>query len=324
MLSRAADSLYWMSRYLERAEHSARVINMQFKLMLERGKGADDRYWLRMLRSLGIDLAKETDELPPVAGQSHAQTLAQSLVRDTQHRASIVSCVMGARENARQVREQISSEMWEQLNRLFHFARDSSETDPWDASEFLQSVKDGAHLFQGITDSTMTHAEGWQFIQAGRFLERTQALSALIGEYFRWLGSTPEEGDSEHLEWIGLLRSCTAFEAYCKAYTAELKPERIAEFLLLNPSFPHSIRFSAAALDRAVKEIGGEVTSRRASRVERIAGRLHATLSFGQVDEIMSSGLDAYLETILRQCAQVHSALYQTYIAYPIEVALEA
>ena len=324
MLSRAADSLYWMSRYLERAEHTARVINMQFKLMLERGKGTDDRYWVRMLRSLGIDLAKEDELIPAAPGQSQAQTLALSLVRDTRHRASIVSSVTAARENARQVREQISSEMWEQLNRLFHFVRHSSETDPWDAGEFLQSVKDGAHLFQGITDSTMTHGEGWQFIQAGRFLERIPAVSSLVGEYFRWLGAPHEEGDSEHLEWIGLLRSCTAFEAYCKAYTADLKPDRIAEFLVLNASFPHSIRFSAAALDRAVKEIGAEVASRRASRVERVSGRLHATLSFGQVDEIMASGLDAYLETVLRQSAQVHSALYQTYISYSVEAALEA
>jgi uncharacterized alpha-E superfamily protein len=317
MLSRVADSLYWMSRYLERAEHTARVINIQLNLMLERGTGSDDEYWAHVLGSLGIELKPEE--------AAQAQTIAVSLVRDSSHRASIVSSVVGARENARQVREQISSEMWEQLNRLFHSVRNAGSGASWDAREFLQSVKEGAHLFQGITDSTMTHSEGWQFIQAGRYLERTVAVSSLVGEHFRKM-HTPDEdgGDPEHLEWIGLLRSCTAFEAYCKAYTADLKPDRIAEFLVLHPSFPHSIRFSAAALEHAVREIGREVSGRRSSRVERIAGRMHATLSFGQIDEIMGAGLDAYLKSVLRQCGQVHSALYQTYISYPIEVALEA
>ena len=317
MLSRVADNLYWMSRYLERAEHTARVINVQLNLMLERGAGSDDRHWARVLRSLSVELSTEE--------QAQAQSLAQSLVRETSHRASIMSCVIGARENARQVREQISSEMWEELNRLFHFVRQAKGAGAdWDSREFLQSVKEGAHLFQGITDSTMTHGEGWQFIQAGRFLERTIAVSSLVGAHFRELSPAAEENQPEHFEWIGLLRSCTAFEAYCKAYTADLQPDRIAEFLVLHPTFPHSIRFSAASLEQAIKQIGGEMSGRRASRVERIAGRLQATLSFGQIDEIMSSGLDGYLETVLRQCGQVHSALYQTYISYAIEAALEA
>jgi len=317
MLSRVADSLYWMSRYLERAEHTSRVINVQLSLILEHGAGSDELYWERVLRSLGIDWNQQE------GGQ--AQGVAQSMVRETTHPASIVSCVMAARENARQVREQISSEMWAQLNRLFHSVRQARDgVELFDAREFLQSVKDGAHLFQGITDSTMTHAEGWQFIQAGRYLERAVALCSLVGMYYREIPVVPEESDPEYLEWIGLLRSCTAFEAYCKAYTADLKPDRIAEFLILHPTFPHSIRFSAAALEGAVKAIAGEASSRASARVERIAGRLHATLSFGQIDEITTSGLDAYLDTVLRQCAQVHGALYQTYIAYPIELALGA
>ncbi len=316
MLSRVADSLYWMSRYLERAEHTARVINLQLSLMLERGTGSDDAYWAHVLRTLGIELTNDET--------AHAQTLAVSLVKESKHGASVVACIIGARENARQVREQISSEMWEQLNRLFHSVRAREDGQVWDAREFLQSVKEGSHLFQGITDSTMTHGEGWQFIQAGRFLERTVALSSLLMEHFRDLPQPRDESDPVHLEWIGLLRSCTAFEAYCKAYTADLRPDRIAEFLVLNPSFPHSIRFSAGALEKAVREIGREVSDRRSSRVERIAGRLHATLSFGQIDEIMNTGLDAYLGTVLKQCGQVHAALHQVYIAYPIEAALSA
>ena len=314
MLSRVAESLYWMSRYLERAEHTARVVKVQLNLMLERETEDDDRHWRRMLKSLAVEM---TDVKP-----GEAQAAAKALIHSAGSRSSIVSCIMAARENSRQVREQISSEMWEQLNRMFHSVKHDEGDEVWDVDDFLYAIKDGTYLFQGITDSTMTHGEGWQFIQAGRSLERASSLSTLLGVHFREFygrGAEPEP-----LEWIGLLRSCTAFEAYCKAYTADLRPDRIAEFLMLNPSFPHSIRFSADALETAMKQIGAEVSSRRSARVERIAGRMQATLAFGQIDEIMTSGLQAYLETVLRQCAQAHGALYQTYIAYPIEAALQA
>jgi uncharacterized alpha-E superfamily protein len=317
MLSRVGDSLYWMARYLERAEHTARVIQVQLDLMLERGAGSDNRDWVRLLRSLGVE--------PGADDSAGGETSVQSLLHDASEHASILASIMAARENARQVREQISSEMWEQLNRLFHAVRNSSGQDVWGASDFLHSIKEGAHLFQGITDSTMTHGEGWQFIQAGRSLERAVCVSVLISVHFREFHQ-PDHRETEraYLEWIGLLRSCTAFEAYCKAYTAQIKPDRIAEFLVLHPSFPHSIRFSAEALEAAIKEIGREAGSRRASRVERISGRLRATLGFGQIDEIIAGGLDTYLDAILRQCGQVHGAMYQTYVSYPIEVALEA
>jgi uncharacterized alpha-E superfamily protein len=315
-----------MSRYLERAEHTARVINIQLNLMLERGSQSEDLDWARVGRSLGMEKPDhDPDEHDPDKDEEwNAETLAQSLLHDASNRSSIVASIVNARENARQVREQISSEMWEQLNRLFHAVRRNSP-EVWDARDFLQSIKEGAHLFQGITDSTMTHGEGWQFIQAGRYLERAMAVSTLVGAHYREFHQPAQIGaERVYLEWIGLLRSCTAFEAYCKAYTADVKQERIAEFLVLHPSFPHSIRFSAEALETAIKEIGREAGSRRAARVERIAGRLRATLGFSQIDEIMSGGLHSYLQELLRQCGQVHSALYQTYISYPIEAALEA
>jgi uncharacterized alpha-E superfamily protein len=314
MLSRVAESLYWMSRYLERAEHTARVVKVQLNLMLERETEDDDRHWRRMLKSLAVEMAD--------VEEGESQAAAKSLIHSTSSRSSIVSCIMAARENARQVREQISSEMWEQLNRMFHELKRADGDEVSDVDDFLYAIKEGTYLFQGITDSTMTHGEGWQFIQAGRSLERASALATLLGVHFREFygkGAEPEP-----LEWNGLLRSCTAFEAYCKAYTADIRPDRIAEFLMLNPSFPHSIRFSADALETAMKQIGAEVSSRRSARVERIAGRMQATLAFGQIDEIISGGLHAYLETVLRQCSQAHSALYQTYITYPIEAALQA
>lgn len=320
MLSRVADSLYWMSRYLERAEHTARVMEVQYNLMLEVSAESEERRWARVLRTLGVTTPIE---------EGSALALAHSLTFDPSSRHSIVHSVMAARENARQVREQISSEMWEQLNRLFHEVRRAGIEDLWEDGplDFLQAIKEGSHLFQGITDSTMTHGEGWLFIQVGRFIERAVATSTLLDVHYREFKVEAAEAAVEagdHFEWVGLLKSCTAFEAYCKVYSAETRPDHIGEFLILSPAFPHSIRFSVDAVETALKKIGEQSQVKRTNRVERIAGRLRATLGFSQIDEVLASGLHSYLEAVQAQCGEIHSALHQVYITYPIEAALEA
>ena len=166
MLSRVADSLYWMSRYLERAEHTARVLGTQLNLMLEQGPKSSDRRWLRVLASLGHTGPFADDSDPFALAQAHA--LRQ-----------ITGGIGFARENARQVREQISSEMWEQLNRLFHEVKRLESAGLWKSQplDFLAVILESSHLVQGVTDSTMNHGEGWQFIQVGRFIERAAAIA---------------------------------------------------------------------------------------------------------------------------------------------------
>lgn len=320
MLSRVADSLYWMARYLERAEHTARLVDVHLNLMLDQVTVSVDRRWGRVLASLAYPVPPS--EIPD------PQSIAHALIFDHGIKSSIVSCIMGARENARQVREQISSEMWEQINRMFHEVRRVSFAEIRDAHplEFLAAVKEGAQMFQGVTDSTMTHGEGWQFIQIGRYLERARSVAALLdvhfSEFHRSIERAPETSD--HLEWVGLLRSCTAFEAYCKNYTADLTPDRVAEFLLLNAEFPHSVRFSVDMIQTSLNALPEATASRKGGRVARLAGRLRASLSFTQIEEIMGSGIHTHLENIQRQCGQIHSAAYQGYIDYPIDSALLA
>jgi len=317
MLSRVAESLYWMSRYLERAEHTARLVELNLNLMLDQSQAPEDRRWQRLLTALMVTL-------PPDA-KADAYNVAQTLTFDLSNRSSIVAYMTAARENARQVREQISSEMWEELNQLFLQIKRAGIENTWQAQphHFFRSVKDGAHLFQGITDSTLSHSEGWHFIQAGRFLERAGATAALLDAHVSELierTDAAEKGD--YLEMVGLLKSCTAFEAYCKVYTADLSPERIAEFLLLNSEFPRSVRFAAEMIQSALNGIAETSATRKTGRANRLAGRLRASLSFSQIDEIMGSGLRPYLADIQRQCAQIHTAIYQQYVAYPIESAL--
>ena len=317
MLSRVADSLYWMSRYLERAEHTARLIDVDLQLRLDQSPETGTGRWLRLLHSCQAAL--------PEDGKIDATSLTHILTLDRTNASSILSCVAAARENLRQVREQCSSEMWEQLNRLYLQVNATTQSEAWMLTShlFFRAVQDGAHLFQGVTDSTMSHGEGWQYIQLGRFVERTDALARLIGTHFSSLAHSFEQAveSEEYLQWVGLLKSCAAFEAYCKTYTAELRPVRVAEFLLLNPEFPHSVRFSVDMVHRALTAIA-QITERKEEQPERLAGRLRATLSFSQIEEIMASGANAYVDSVRWQCAQAHNAIHQVYFDYSVQSAL--
>jgi uncharacterized alpha-E superfamily protein len=317
MLSRVADSLYWMSRYLERAEHTSRLIDVDFQLRLDQSREAAAGRWLRLLDALQVPV--------PAGGKIDSATLAYTLTLDRANPSSIVSCISAARENLRQVREQCSSEMWEQLNRLYLQVVATPAGESWllHSQLFFRAALDGAHLFQGVTDSTMSHGEGWHYIQLGRYVERTHGLAALVGAHFRRF-TQPWEltiDTDEYLEWVGLLKDCAAFEAYCKKYTAELRPLRVAEFLLLNPDFPHSVRFSVEKVHSALRSVG-ELTERKADSPMRLAGRLRANLSFAQIEEIMSDGLQEYLNNIKNLCVQAHNSIHQIYFDYPVESAL--
>jgi uncharacterized alpha-E superfamily protein len=301
-----------MSRYLERAEHTARVQGVQLNLMLEQDPKSSDRRWLRVLQSLGHDgpFPEETD--PFTLAQEHA--LRQ-----------ITAGIALARENARQVREQTSSEMWEQLNRLFHEVKRLEAAGLWKSQplDFLAVITENSHLFQGITDSTMNHGEGWRFIQVGRFIERAAEIARLLDIYFHEFPAGQPMDAGEHMEWIGLLRSCTAFEAYCKVYTADLRPERVAEFLLLNSEFPHSVRFAADRVQHSLEAINQAAASKRSPRVAKIAGRLSSGLMFTPLEEVVE-GLAEFFADIQQQCLRIHSAIHEVYITYSIEAAIEA
>jgi uncharacterized alpha-E superfamily protein len=317
MLSRVADSLYWMSRYLERAEHTARLIEVDLQLRLDQSPESGAGRWLRLLNAL--------QTLGPEDPKIDAASITHLLTLERTNPSSILSCVSAARENLRQVREQCSTEMWEQLNRLYLQVSNTSKAESWllNSHIFFRSVLEGAHLFQGVTDSTMSHGEGWQYIQLGRYVERTDTLARLIGTHFGSLRQPPDQAveSEEYLEWVGLLKSCAAFEAYCKTYTAEMRPLRVAEFLLLNPEFPHSVRFSVDMVHASLARIG-EMTERKAEQPVRLAGRLQATLNFSQIDEILASGASAYVDSVRWQCARAHTAIHQVYFDYSVESAL--
>jgi uncharacterized alpha-E superfamily protein len=324
MLSRVADAFYWMSRYLERAEHSARIVDVYLSLRLD---GSADDAGQALLASVitapsGFGARKNPEE-----GATDAPHGLDSRYRD-----AVGLCIVAARENARHVREQVSAEMWEQLNRLYLLVREAEREQVWadEPGAIARAVIEGAHLFHGITDSTLSHDEAWHYIQIGRFIERATTTAAMLESHFMEMKTNAElkanKQDAadigEYVEWAALLRSCAAFEAYCRHYTADLRPERIAEFLLLNPEFPRSVRFVVDRVEDSLGAIARALGRPSSGRPERFAGRLKATLNYGQIDEIMADNPLRYLESIRKQCEQVHAALYQTYITYSIEAAI--
>ena len=236
------------------------------------------------------------------------------------------------------MREQISTEQWHRLNSLYLDVTrpehrnvmqiESPQASSEAPSAFLQVVMETIHQFQGITDSTMSHGEGWRFIQVGRFLERAGATAKLLEAYREDLWEQPERPseNNQYLEWMGRLRSCTAFEAYCKVYTADLTPERILEFLLLDSEFPHSVRFSIESVEDALEAIDAKRGSRsrkaHGEHLHRIAGRLSAQLGFAGIDDLLNGDVTEYLQSIQQQCQAIHESIYQLYVDYPIQIAL--
>lgn len=327
MLSRVADSLYWTSRYLERAEHTARLVDINLGLMLDRSRVSTESRWQRVLSALSSPQSLAWSEAAngEPARWVGVTALVHALCFDTTRHASITACVFAARENARQIRDEISSEQWQRLNVLFHEINRLRTAAPSmrNLTEFLPTIIDGVHLFQGVTDTTLSHGEGWLFLQVGQYLERAWSITTLLDVYEREVFHGEDTGDAgEYLEWIGLLRICTAFEAFCRVHTSELSHERILDFLLLNPQFPHSVRYAVDALVHALEAILQQTRTQHGGELMRVAGRLKAALGFAQVGEILAGDPVAWLRGILDRCREIHDLIYAVYIQYSVETAL--
>jgi uncharacterized alpha-E superfamily protein len=318
MLSRVADSLYWMSRYLERAENTVRQLDVTMSLMLDTGGASSEARWQRLMASLGKATAVEWN--------GDLDSMASTLVFDGLNPVSVTYCMNGARENARQVREEISSEQWQRLNRLFHQMHSPHTQAQFrsNINDALASVLDGIHLFKGVSDTTMIHGQGWQFIRLGRYLERAYATATLLEVCQADLFHPQEREHSgyQYLELVGLLRCCTSFEAYCQVYTAELSPDRILEFLLLNRDFPHAIRYTVEGIRHAIESVQRTGGRRSPDELIAVIGRLQAMLGYTTIGEILAGNPAGFLHTIREQCMRIHELIYRYYVHYSIQSAL--
>ena len=317
MLSRVANSLYWMSRYIERAENIARIVDVNLQLLLDLRNLDEERlakHWLPIVLTTG-----DEEQFFALHKKATAQNVTEFLVFQPDNPNSIFSSICSARENARMVRDRITVELWEELNRLYWFVRTPTARQVWSESpsEFFQQIKNSSLLIIGLTYATLIHSEGWWFAQAGKYIERADKTSRILDLRYQTL---PEKGlpetvsQTDALEWSAILRSCSAWDAYKTIHGAEVSPRLVAEFLLLNEDFPRSVRFCVGELNNALRRISGVAEGKFCNDAEKLAGRLIAELQFMTIDEIFDAGLHKYLDVLQGKLNDIGGALFNAYI----------
>ena len=314
MLARVADSLYWIGRYVERAEHMCRLSDVMLNATLDRSEAATQVARIA-LRAVG-------DRNPAKALAPYEAALALTLDRDD--RGSVFSSIAHARENARQVRDQITTETWERLNLIYLRMNNPDAAKAFnDGSQlFLHDTIADLHLFKGAGDATMSHGEGWSFLLLGCYLERAQMIGALLDVVFG--ERRRRRALADHFALTSVLRMSCALEPYLRVYTAEMQPRYILNFLMLDEHFPRSIRFCTDQIETHLAAITRHAGLSGNAGPERLAGRLKARLAFADMDELEAQGASAFLKTVLDECWAIHLSLYDAFVAYPLEDRLPA
>jgi len=318
MLSRVADCLYWLSRFVERAENIARLVDVNNQLMLDVPLELAARLrknWLPIVECLG-----EIEDFRRQSQGKSFDVVANYLIFNEKNPNSILSCLRSARENARTVREQISTEMWEELNRayLWIISKASRQTYKRNLHEFAQQVMRISYLFQGITDTTMPHGEGWEFIQLGKYLERADQTSRALDDQFHLLDKSDTLRGRDLLQWASVLNSCSAQQTYQRVYVAQVSPMKIAELLLLNEDFARSVRFCLLHIDRYLHQISGTPPTQYSNLAERLTGRLAAELSFTSIEDLCAPGLHQSMDELQIKLNNVGCAIREVYINPPL------
>ena len=312
MLSRVADAIYWMGRYVERAENVARIIDVNLKLALDAPDPAAQQ-WQPLVSISGDD-----EPFKKRYGEGTAENVLKFLTFDTDNPNSIISCLRSARWNARSVREVISHEMWLELNK-FYLMVNSAAADPSQLSsldEFFSEVKMRSHLFEGVTEATMTHGEGWHFCRLGRQLERADKTSRILDvKYFILLRSVEDVGTAfDDLQWAAVLRSTSAFQMY-RRDRGRITPKGVVDYLLLDRSFPRSVNACLIAANESLHCISGTPGDRFKNAPEKLLGQLCSDLSFASVDEIITAGLHEYVDELQTKMNKVSGGIFETFFA---------
>ena len=299
MLSRTADHLYWMARYMERAENTARMLDVNYQTaLLPQSADAAEKGWKGLL-----SISELTDDYAKRHGEVNARSVMDYMVSDAANPSSIRCCLMAARENARAVRGTLTTEVWETLNTTWLEVKRMVKADEFerDPSQFFEWVKFRSHLSRGVTVGTMLMDEALYFMRLGTFLERADNTARLVDVKFHAVQSdffgAASEKDQEYdfYHWSAILRSVSGFEVYRKVYRDVIRPERVAELLILRADMPRSLHASLNAVVNNLALVADDPNS----ETQRRAGKLAAELKYGRIDEILATGLHAYLTQFL-------------------------
>ncbi len=309
MLSRVADSLYWINRYVERAENISRFVEVSEAMALDCPPGSAEP-WLPLIDASGD--RELFDELYPAGGP---EQVVEFLVRAEANPYSVVNCIAIARENARQIRDVITTEMWEQLNDTYWTLLDSEGFWKQQPQERLRDIRRACQLFYGITDATLSRDLSWHFSRLGRLLERADKTTRILDVKYFLLLPTPDEvgGVLDELQWISLLRSAGAYQMFRQSQQQAIEPKAVAAFLLLDPIFPRSVRYCLGRIDETLRIVRGQAVPGAPDELECLSGLTLARWSYTSIDELIAGGLHESIDDLQSDLNRLHDLVEQRY-----------
>jgi uncharacterized alpha-E superfamily protein len=313
MLSRVANSLYWMVRYIERADNLARLIEVNERLLLDVGSvasGRPDAFWRSILASTGDDEAFDT-----LVEEGEVVDVVRFLIEDPRNPNSIRSCVSQARENARMVRDQLSESLWEEINALYLFLNSPGGSRWFDSnpSHFYETIRRATYSFHGIAAATLMRGEAWDFMELGRYLERADKTTRFL-DITHFL---PETGDEGIDRLQAILSSCGGLAAFRELYKGALEAANVNEFLIFEAGFPRSVVFCMDRVDASLHRISGTPRGSYGDEVERASGRLLGELAYGSVEDVNALGLHQYLDGLQTRFNEIGEAIFRSYVLLP-------
>lgn len=310
MLSRVADSIYWMSRYLERAANVARFVDVNENLMLDLPSGMP-RQWGPL-----VEITGDAEAFQERYGAMHPDAVFRFLTFDPENPNSILSSLRAARENARSVREILSSAMWEEINQAYLYVEDQAANMHASRYEFLRHVIGACHGVEGATNATLSRAEAWHFSRIGRLLERADKTTRIVDIRCCMLLPSPTDVGSptDDLHWTAVLQSASAFEMYRQRH-GMVRLDKTAEFLILDPEFPRSVRACLRRADESLHAITGTPPGTFRNEAERRLGSLAAALDYTSIGEVILDGLHEFLDSLQFKLNTVGDALHDSFFA---------
>ncbi len=288
MLSRIADSLFWLARYIERAEETARILDVNYHMMLEQSHSAYRLRWDPL-----IIMAGEEQRFRKCYTGGTSQTVFEFLAFRPDNPSSILQCITKARENARTIRDRISREMWEDIKGLYHTVCRFKPAEEMAAGphRFCEMVKFGSHRFHGVAEATLPHDEGWQFLKIGWSLERAEMTARLVDvQYQNLLEAPPVLGGADNHQWLAVLKSVGAYETYRRQYHSPIEAQKVAEMLILHPQHPRSIRFSVTEVQACLRAISGTAPVPTRTRPNVLPAKCSRACAMTRLTKSLSAG----------------------------------